>query len=137
MTTLGGAVAIAVNEADNLLYAAGVNGTVSVFALDAPVAPAAFSVNGVIRNAQGTPVAGVTVSASGARGTATAVTDATGLFVLAGLPIDTYTVMPASASFTFAPASETVSVFDRNVGSLELPANSATAPAGRTGGRGR
>ena len=137
MTTLGGAVAIAVNEADNLLYAAGVNGTVSVFALDAPVAPAAFSVNGVIRNAQGTPVAGVTVSASGTRGTATAVTDATGLFVLAGLPIDTYTVMPASASFTFAPASETVSVFDRNVGSLELPANSATAPAGRTGGRGR
>lgn len=137
MTTLGGAVAIAVNERDHLLYVAGVNGTVSVYELDVPASPAAFSVNGVMRNAQGLPVAGVTVSASGAKGAATAVTDATGRFVLAGLPIDTYTVLPASATFTFAPTSQSVSVVDRNIGGLEFQAGSPTAPAGRTGGRGR
>jgi hypothetical protein len=57
-TTLGGAISIAVNETANLLYVASVNGTVGVFALDPPTAPAAFSVNGVIRNPQGVPAAG-------------------------------------------------------------------------------
>jgi len=41
LTTLGGAVAIAVNEAANLLYVAGVDGTISVFALDPVVTPPA------------------------------------------------------------------------------------------------
>ena len=83
-TTLGGTIAVVVDESANLLYVANVTGTVGVYALATPSAPAAFSVNGVVRNAQGVPVAGVTVNATGLSGSATAVTDATGLFVLTG-----------------------------------------------------
>ena len=129
LTTLGGAVAIAVNETDNRLYVANVNGTVSVFDLDPPAAPATFSISGVILNAQGTPAAGVTVHASGAAGTATAVSDAAGLFVFAGLPSGDYTIAPISASLAFAPASARVSVFDRNSRGLEF----RTAAARKSG----
>ncbi len=122
-TTLGGAIAMAVNESSNLLYVAGVNRTIGVYALNPPAAPAAFSVNGVVRNAQGMPAAGITVNAAGAGGSATGVTDATGLFVLTGLPLGTYTVTPVSASFSFAPNSQTVSVIDRNIGGLAFQAN--------------
>jgi YVTN family beta-propeller protein len=85
VSTLGGAVAAVVDEAANQLYVAGVNGSVSVFALDPSAAPAAFSVNGVIRTPQGTGAVGVTVNATGPAGTASAATDATGMFVLPGL----------------------------------------------------
>jgi DNA-binding beta-propeller fold protein YncE len=132
VTTLGGAIAVAVNESGNLLYVANVNGTVSVFALNAPAAPAAFSINGAIRNAQGMPAAGVTVNAAGPGGNATAVTDATGLFVLTGLPMGNYTVTPASASFSFAPASQNVSVVDRNMVGLAFQANPPIVPASYT-----
>ena len=131
-TTLGGAIAISVNESANLLYAANVNGTVSVFALDPPAAPAAFSVNGVIRNSQGAPASGVTVNASGPGGSATAVTDAAGLFVLTGLPMGTYTVTPASASFAFAPSSQSVSVNNQNIGGLAFQANPPIVPGSYT-----
>lgn len=132
LTTLGGAIAVAVNESNNTLYVADVNGTVSVFALDPPAAAPAFSVNGVIKDAQGVPVAGVTVNASGTGGNVTAVTDATGLFVLTGLPLGTYTVTPVSALFAFAPASQTVSVIDRNIGGLVVQANPPIVPNGYT-----
>jgi len=124
ITTLGGAIAAVVNEAANTLYAANVNGTVSVFALNPPAAPPAFSVNGVIRDAQGLPVSGVTVKA----GNATAVTDATGLFVLTGLTAGTYAVTPSSPSFSFGPASQSVSVFDRNISGLSFLANPPIVP---------
>jgi DNA-binding beta-propeller fold protein YncE len=128
LTTLGGAVAIAVNESANQLYVASVNGTVSVFALDPPAARPAFSVNGAIKDAQGLPVAGVTVKASGAAGNATAVTDVTGLFVLTGLPMGVYTVAPVSAAFAFAPASLSVSVNNTNLGGLAFQANPPIVP---------
>jgi DNA-binding beta-propeller fold protein YncE len=128
LTSLGGAVAIAVNESTNMLYVASVNGTISVFALDPPAGPAAFSINGTIKNAQGVPAAGVTVKA----GTATAVTDAAGLFVLTGLPTGTYTVTPASASFSFGPASLSVTVNGRNLGGLAFQANPPIVPASYT-----
>ena len=132
LTTLGGAIAVAVNESANTLYVASVNGTISVFALNPPAAPAAFSVNGVIRNAQGVPAAGVMVNATGAGGSATAITDATGLFVLTGLPNGTYTVTPASASFAFGPASQTVSVNGKNIGGLVFQANPPIVPTSYT-----
>ena len=124
LTTLGGAIAAGVNETTNTLYVANVNGTVSVFALDPPTAPAAFSVNGVIRDVAGAPVAGVSVKA----GTATAVTDATGLFVLTGLPMGTYAVTPVSASFAFSPASQSVSVNNQNISGLAFQANPPILP---------
>lgn len=129
LKTLGGAIAMAVNESSNMLYVANVNGTVSVFALDPPAAPAAFSVNGTIRNAQGLPAAGVTVNATGPGDNAVAVTDATGLFVLTGLPTGTYTVTPVSASFAFSPSSQTISVNARNTGGLTFQANPPIVPA--------
>ncbi len=131
-TTLGGAIAVAVNEANNLLYVANVNGTVSIYALDPPATPAAFSINGTIKDGQGMPVAGITVNATGPSGSATAVTDATGLFVLTGLPAGTYSVAPASASFAFAPASLNVSLNDRNLGGFAFRANPPIVPASYT-----
>jgi DNA-binding beta-propeller fold protein YncE len=128
LTTLGGAIAIAVNERDNTLYVASVNGTVSIFALNPPAVPAAFSANGIIRTVDGIPAAGVTVNASGPSGNATAVTDATGLFVLTGLPAGAYTVTPASSAFSFAPNSQAVTVNDSNIGGLAFTANPPIVP---------
>jgi len=128
LTSLGGAIALAVNETNNTLYVASVNGTISVFALDPPAVPTTFSVNGLIKDAQGVPVAGVAVTATGGGTTATALTDSLGLFVLTGLPLGTYTVTPASAANSFAPASQTVSVIDSNLGGLTFQANPPIVP---------
>ena len=132
LTSLGGAIAIAVNESTNTLYVASVNGTISVFALNPPTAPAAFSVNGMIQNAQGVPASGVTVRATGPGGNATAVTDAMGLFVLTGLPTGTYTITPMSASFSFGPASQSVTVNGANIRGLTFQANPPIVPNGYT-----
>jgi DNA-binding beta-propeller fold protein YncE len=124
ITTLGGAIAMAVNESANLLYVASVNGTVNVFALNPPTAPPVFSMSGFIRDASGAPVAGVAVRAS----SVTATTDATGLFVLAGLPAGAYTVTPSSPAHSFSPASLAASLVDRNLGGLSIQANPPIVP---------
>ena len=129
ITTPDGVVAVVVDEARNMLYVANYIGTISVFALDPPTAPPAYSVNGVIRDAQGLPAAGVTVNAAGPAGNAAAVTDATGLFVLTGLLTGTYTVVPDSPLFAFAPASQSVSVNGRNIGGLTFQANPPIVPS--------
>jgi DNA-binding beta-propeller fold protein YncE len=128
ITTLGGAIAMAVNESANLLYVASVNGTVGVFALNPPAAPPVFSMSGLIRDPSGAPAAGVAVRASSATAGATAITDATGLFVLAGLPAGTYTVTPSSAAHSFSPSSLTASLVDRNLGGLSIEANPPIVP---------
>jgi len=132
LTALGGAISVAVNEAANTLYVAGVNGTVSVYALDAAPGGAAFSAYGMIRTQQGAPAVGVVVNAVGANGNATAVTDSTGMFVLTGLKGGVYTVTPASAAFSFAPASQVLSVVDRNQAGLAFEADPPTVPGGLT-----
>jgi hypothetical protein len=132
LNTSGGAIAIAVNEPANTLYVASVNGTVSVFALDPASAPAAFSVNGVIKDAQGVPAAGVTVNAAGSGASASAVTDATGLFVLTGLPAGAYTIKPASTAFSFAPASQSVAVNSVNVRGLAFTTSLPVVPSSFT-----
>ena len=128
MTSLGGAIAAAVNEQANLLYVAGVNGTVSVFAMNPSAAPPAFSVSGTIRDSQGAPVAGVTVAAAGS----VAVTESTGLFVLTGLTAGTYAVTPAAAAYSFSPASQLVTVIDRNISGPSFQANPPIVPASYT-----
>jgi DNA-binding beta-propeller fold protein YncE len=128
MTSLGGAIAAAVNEQSNLLYVAGVNGTVNVFAMNPSAAAPAFAVSGTIRDQQGVPLAGIRVSAGGS----TAVTDATGLFVLTGLTSGTYAVTPASPAYSFSPASQMVTVIDRNTSDLSFQANPPIVPASYT-----
>lgn len=128
LTSLGGAIAIGVNESTNTVYVASVNGTISVFALNPPAAPAAFSVNGVIQDAQGVPASGVTVRATSPGGNATAVTDAFGLFVLTGLPTGTYTITPTSPSFSFGPTSQSVTVNGANIRGLTFQANPPIVP---------
>jgi DNA-binding beta-propeller fold protein YncE len=128
LTTLGGAIALAVNEADNELYVANSNGTVSVFQLDPPVVSPTFSVNGTIKDAAGVPASGVTVTAQGTLGNATAMTDATGLFVLTGLAAGSYSVVPQSASFSFAPGPQTVTVTDANLRGLSFTALPPVVP---------
>ena len=128
LSTLGGAIAMTVNEADNLLYVATVTGKVLIYTLDPPTAPPAYSLNGVIRDTFGAPSAGITVKAAGTNGTATAVTDANGVFFLTGLPTGTYTVTPTPGAFSFSPASVTVSINDQNTGGVTFQQNPPVAP---------
>ena len=130
LSSLGGVVSIAVNEATNTLYAATVNGTIGVYALDAPVAPTTFSVNGTITDIAGVNQPGVTVTATGLNGTATAVTDTLGLFVLTGLTGGTYTVTAAAPGFSFD--SQTMTVNGANIGGLSLIAHPPIMPTSYT-----
>jgi len=122
LSSLGGAVSLAANEATNTLYVASVNGTVNVYSLATPAGSPVFGAYGKIKTPQGAAAAGITVSAAGPGGTATAITDAAGQFAPAGLPLGTYTITPVSPSFSFGPASVTVSLIDRNVGGLAFQA---------------
>jgi DNA-binding beta-propeller fold protein YncE len=126
--TLGGAIASVVNEADNQLYVATVNGEVYVYALDPAASAPAFSVNGFINNPAGIPVGGVTVSATGTNGSSTAVSDSTGLFVLTGLPAGTYTVKAIAAAYSFAPNAQSVVIVAHNVAGLAFTANPPIVP---------
>jgi len=128
ITTLGGAIAGAVDEARNMLYVASVNGTVSAFALNPSATPTAFGIYGVIRNANGLPAPGVAVNAAGSNGSASAVTDATGLFVLTGLPAGSYTITPRSPLFAFSPSSLTASINAANLNGLSFQANPPIVP---------
>ena len=130
ITTPDGAVACAVNEQTNMLYVANSAGTVSVYALDPAVAPPKFSVNGIIKDTQGVVQAGINVTATGVNGTAVAVTDATGLFVLTGLPSGNYNLTPSAAAFSFA--SQNVTVNGANVSGLAFVANPPIVPASYT-----
>jgi hypothetical protein len=130
LSSLGGVVAIAVNESTNTLYAANVNGTINVYALDTPVTPTTFSANGVITDIAGVIQPGVTVTATGLNGTAIAVTDALGLFVLTGLTGGTYTITAAAPGFSFD--SQTVTVNGANIGGLSLIAHPPIMPTSYT-----
>lgn len=128
VTSLGGASALAINESTNTLYVTSVNGTISVFSLDPAASAPTFSVNGVIKDALGVPAAGVSVTATGPGGSATAVTDAFGLYVLTGLPAGAYTVVPASTLHSFVPATQNATVNNANVRGLAFTANPPLPP---------
>jgi hypothetical protein len=72
------------------------------------------------------------VNATGPAGTASASTDATGMFVLTGLHTGTYAISPASAAFSFAPNSQLLTVIDRNLSALSFQANPPLTPASVT-----
>jgi YVTN family beta-propeller protein len=114
LTTLRGAIAMAVNEVDNLLYVASVNGTIEIYALPSATAPPLFSLSGTIKDANGVATAGVTVNAKTKNGTATAITDSTGLYVVTGLPADKYSVTPSSTQFSFTPATRSITITNGN-----------------------
>lgn len=133
LVSLGGAISMAVNEADNLLYVLGVNGTIGVFALDAPSSAPSFSVSGVVRDALGTAVPGVAVTATGSTGPVSTVTDTSGLYVLTGLAAGAYTVAPATLGSTSFVA-KAVTLNAANVGKLNFAP--AVAVAGGGGGNG-
>jgi ELWxxDGT repeat protein len=78
----------------------------SLYAL--PLAPATTStISGSITDANGAPLAGVTISASDG---SSATTGSDGTYTLTGLSTGTYTLTPMLSGYTFDPASLTVEV---------------------------
>ena len=120
ISTPDGAVAVAVNENTNTLYVANSGGTVGVYALDPPASAPSFSINGVIKDTKGVPAPGVIVNAFGPAGNDSAVTDATGLYVITGLPAGVYTVTPSSANSLFTPFSRSVQISDSNLAGVSF-----------------
>ncbi|UFS71405.1 carboxypeptidase regulatory-like domain-containing protein [Geomonas sp. RF6] len=90
-----------------------------------PAAPSTFTISGrTILNGSG--LSGVTVTIAQGSAVSTATTDASGIFQ-GGVADGTYTITPALAGYTFAPASQTITV---SGGNLSVPQNfSATAAA--------
>ena len=66
-----------------------------------------YSISGQVTDADGNPISDVTLS-DGAGHTAT--TDSNGNYTISDLSAGTYTLTPSKSSYTFAPASRTVSV---------------------------
>jgi len=131
ISTPDGAVAIAVNEETNTLYVANSDGWVDVYALDPPVNAPGFSINGVIKDTKGVPAPGVTVTAAGLAGIVSAVTDASGLYVITGLPAGAYTVTPSSANSLFTPSSRSALISNNNLAGVSFVPGAA-AGAGTT-----
>lgn len=89
------------------------------------IAPAAFStvalrsISGQVtgldsRGLPGPPMAGVTITATGAA-TATTTTDVNGNYTLTNLPSGAYTLTPSRAGFIFTPVSRAVTIANANV----------------------
>jgi YVTN family beta-propeller protein len=127
LTTLGGAIAMAVNEGNNLLYEASVNGTIGVYSLPSATQPPLFSLSGTIKDAKGVATPGVTVNVKSGNGTATAITDSTGLYVVTGLPAGGYSVAPSSAQFSFKPASRSITITNSNATLVTFTAGPAVS----------
>lgn len=70
------------------------------------IAVALGSISGQVLHANGMPLAGVTLTV----GAASAVTGATGLYTIAGLPPGPLIVTPAKTGYTFSPATRSVQV---------------------------
>lgn len=80
-----------------------------------------FSISGNIAEAGGANVSGVTVNLSGAS-TAAAVTDVAGNYTFSGLSNGNYTVSPVSATYSFAPLTQAVSVSNADVPGINFAA---------------
>jgi hypothetical protein len=74
------------------------------------IATPLFHITGAVLTLADSPVAGVTVNATGTTGSASAVTDASGQYSLAGLPAGTYTLSPVSPVNFYSPTSQSVQV---------------------------
>jgi hypothetical protein len=72
-----------------------------------------FALSGLVVGRGGTPLIGVTVNARGPV-SASALTDETGRYTIAGLPNGSYSVLPSQAGFRFTPAKRSVTVSNAN-----------------------
>jgi len=82
------------------------NGQADIFVHDREGGEA-YSIFGYVRDGNGNPISGVTVS-TGASGSAT--TDASGAYAITGLVTGAYTLTPSKSGWTFTPATRTVSM---------------------------
>jgi FtsP/CotA-like multicopper oxidase with cupredoxin domain len=85
-------------------------------------APATYSLSGTIRTPINLPVAGVTVTLTGAAN-ATATTNASGGYTFTGLVNGAYTVTPTQTGRTFTPLSRNVTVNNANAFNLNFTRN--------------
>lgn len=77
-------------------------------------ASATYSISGTVTITRSAPLAGVTMTLSGA-GSGTTSTDAKGNYNFAGLANGTYTVTPSATVYRFSPSSKSVTVSGANV----------------------
>jgi len=104
--------------------AVAINGADSIGQNFVGTAATTFAVSGNVADTAGAPIAGVTISVSGAA-TASATTDAAGNYSAAGLINGGYIITPVKAGFTFAPPSRNVIVNGADVTAQNF---AATAP---------
>lgn len=88
---------------------------------------ASYSISGKVALANGTGIAGVTMTLGGASA-GTTVTDAAGNYSFAGLFNGSYTVTPSLTGYTFTPVSRNVTINNGNVQAQNF--TGAGAPAG-------
>ncbi|HWC95724.1 MAG TPA: carboxypeptidase regulatory-like domain-containing protein [Candidatus Sulfopaludibacter sp.] len=69
-----------------------------------------FHITGAVATQAGAAVAGVTITATGPNGAATAVTNAAGQYSLPALPAGTYTLTPTAPANLYSPTSQTVQI---------------------------
>ena len=92
----------------HVVWEASANGASDIFYSTSGGGPGlTYSISGHVRDGSGNPIPDVTVSA-GAGGSAT--TDANGTYTISDLTAGTYTLTPSKSSYTFSPATRTVSV---------------------------
>ena len=87
--------------------------TVSVSLTGTGVTPT-YSISGTVTNAAHAPLAGVTITLSGA-GTGTTTADTNGNYTFTSLDNGTYTITPSMIGYTFTPTSRGATVSDTNV----------------------
>ncbi|HUX72300.1 MAG TPA: carboxypeptidase regulatory-like domain-containing protein [Steroidobacteraceae bacterium] len=94
--------------------AVSVNGA-NVAATDftAAAAPSTFTITGMVTTGAGAASSGVTLTLSGAA-SASQVSNTSGAYTFTGLAAGSYTVTPSLAGFTFAPASDALTISTAN-----------------------
>jgi len=96
-------------------------GTVDIGA-DEYYAVVSRTISGTVRTPFFTPIAGVTVTLTGAAN-ATTTTNAQGQYSFAGLSNGSYTVTPSQAPYTFSPVSRNITVNNANVTNMNFTRN--------------
>ncbi|MGQ9556046.1 MAG: carboxypeptidase regulatory-like domain-containing protein, partial [Anaerolineae bacterium] len=86
----------------------------------------AYSISGRVTDAVGSPIAGVTIAATGGH---SGITASDGRYTLSGLPAGTYTLTPSRDGYFFSPSSRTVTVPPDGTGK-DFTALACVAPSG-------
>lgn len=86
----------------------------SAFSNTAVVGGATYSISGRVRTAAAIPIAGVTMTLTGAA-TSSTTTDAQGRYTFIGLSNGNYTVTPSKTGYTFTPVNRAVTISGANV----------------------